>query len=320
MAAYRIPDNHSHDHEESESFAAIVSLPDDAYSSAYDRLIGLDHIKEQLLRDSTAVMKPQSLTDWSEREYGCRLPAVDVLQSLSPMFIFAGDVGTGKTALAESFGSRLAEQLDIAVQLYRLSFSVRGNGLVGEMSTLIERAFRVILDDAHHSAVPGKSAYVLVIDEADTLAQSRDANEMHHEDRAGVNTLIRGLDAMNHNIRLIVVLCTNRLDALDPAVMRRARAVFRFERPDRAQRRQLFANLLAGSDLTGSDLDIVADATELANGCRFTYSDIANRIVAEAVLKAWPNSRLTTQMLLDAIAQIAPSPSLAGVQPELAIR
>ena len=60
---------------------------------------------------------------------------------------------------------------------------------------------------------------------------------MHHEDRAGVNALIRGVDDLaTGNLPAIVVMCTNRLEALDPAVRRRAAVTFAFSRPNEAQR------------------------------------------------------------------------------------
>ena len=65
------------------------------------------------------------------------------------------------------------------------------------MTRLISDAFRHL-----HSVAPKKptndkkptAATVLLIDEADSLAQSREMVQMHHEDRAGVNALIRGID------------------------------------------------------------------------------------------------------------------------------
>jgi AAA+ superfamily predicted ATPase len=71
---------------------------------------------------------------------------------------------------------------------------------------------------------------------------------MHHEDRAGVNALIRGIDGMRTDrLPVLTILCTNRLDAIDPAVQRRAAAVEMFERPGQAQRAALLTHLLAGT-------------------------------------------------------------------------
>ena len=36
----------------------------------------------------------------------------------------------------------------------------------------------------------GRGAVILLVDEADALAQSREAAQMHHEDRAGVNAFL----------------------------------------------------------------------------------------------------------------------------------
>ena len=45
--------------------------------------------------------------------------------------LWIGDVGTGKSALAESFGDDIARTIDIPVFLYRLSLASRGSGAVG---------------------------------------------------------------------------------------------------------------------------------------------------------------------------------------------
>lgn len=39
-----------------------------------------------------------------------------------------------------------------------------------------------------------RGAVILLVDEADALAQSRETAQMHHEDRAGLNAFIRGID------------------------------------------------------------------------------------------------------------------------------
>ena len=133
--------------------------------------------------------------------------------------MFAGDVGCGKTALAESFGCDLADSLDLPVFLYRLKLTARGSGLVGEMTTLIGDAFAHLLTQgrkARGASGPG-SVFILVVDEADALAQSRAAEQMHHEDRAGVDALLAGVDTLaGEAVPVLVVLCTNRERAPRP--------------------------------------------------------------------------------------------------------
>ncbi|MGB3388704.1 MAG: AAA family ATPase, partial [Pseudaminobacter sp.] len=157
-----------------------------------------------------------------------------------PLVVLAGDVGSGKTELAETVGDAVARQEDIDLTLLPLSLSTRGQGRVGEMTQLISAAFDYAIAEASKLKGAGGKArggIILLVDEADALAQSRENAQMHHEDRAGVNAFIRGIDRVaNAALPAAVVMCTNRLGALDPAVKRRAADILTFARPDAAQR------------------------------------------------------------------------------------
>ena len=88
---------------------------------------------------------------------------------------------------------------------------------------------------------------------------------------------------------VLTVLCTNRLDALDPAVQRRAAAIEVFGRPTHAQRAALLTRLLAGTKLAPSDIDALASATgeDAGRPYSYTYSDLRQRLVPEIVLAAY---------------------------------
>jgi hypothetical protein len=63
------------------------------------------------------------------------------------------------------------------------------------MTQLISAAFDCTIEEATKLKGSGgrsRGAVILLIDEADALAQSREFAQMHHEDRAGVNAFIRG--------------------------------------------------------------------------------------------------------------------------------
>ena len=121
------------------------------------------------------------------------------------------------------------------------------------MTQLLGDAFDVVVTRSRD--LRNRAALVVVIDEADAIAQSRELSQMHHEDRAGVNALIRGIDAVASERRpVLVLMCTNRLSALDPAVRRRAAAEFEFTRPGDAQRLEMFTGGLAGCGLDPSEL------------------------------------------------------------------
>jgi SpoVK/Ycf46/Vps4 family AAA+-type ATPase len=71
----------------------------------------------------------------------------------------------------------------------------------------------------------------------------------------GVNTLIQAIDDLRkHGGRIFAILCTNRLAALDAAVLRRASIVEEFVRPSNEERYELFTKDL--SDINFSEKDI----------------------------------------------------------------
>jgi AAA+ superfamily predicted ATPase len=295
-------------------FEAVIELPDAAASTRYASLVGLDETKERLSKEAQLLLNPASLEKWSQRFHRTRLVACDAFSDRHPVFIFAGDVGTGKTALAESFGDQVARSIGLPIYLYRLSLASRGSGAVGEMTQLLAAAFDEVRRVA---ATPrerdGKysSAVILLIDEADALAQSREASQMHHEDRAGVNALIRGINSLSEqHLPAIVVLATNRLQAIDPAVRRRAAATFQFERPNDIQREVALANLLEGVGLQGDKLRALVKATGPLDGriYGYTYSDLYQRLVPAAVLAAYPDRRLDGDLLLHVAGSLEPTP------------
>ena len=127
------------------------------------------------------------------------------------------------------------------------------------MTRLIASAFdevRSVAKRGRNTAGNVRTSVILLIDEADALAQSREFAQMHHEDRAGVNALIRGIDivVLVHALPVLVVMCTNRLDAIDPAVQRRAAAVVEFHRPNDAQRSAVLRAALEGTGLSDNGI------------------------------------------------------------------
>ena len=207
-------------------FERRLTYPDADAMERYSRLVGLDDQKRRLTKILSTLVNPGGLKTWFERHHPDARGLKDTLLRRPPLLVLAGDVGTGKTELAETVGDAVARKEDIDVTLFPMSLSTRGQGRVGEMTQLLSAAFDHTYDAA--SRIKGSSgrhrgAVILLVDEADALAQSREASQMHHEDRAGVNAFIRGIDRIsNANLPAAVIMCTNRLGALDPAVRRRA--------------------------------------------------------------------------------------------------
>ncbi len=274
-------------------FGQVVDFPDPDAQDRLDALVGVEDTIDRLALEAQLLADPSELAAWSSRAHGTVLPAVARWTSRAPLFVLAGDVGTGKTEVAETIGHRIAIDLRVPVTMYPLSLTARGKGAVGEMTTLLTAAFAQVPTAATGArARDGRltKAVVLLIDEADALAQSRELAQMHHEDRAGVNALLRGVDELRDaRLPVIVLLVTNRLEALDPAVRRRAARVFEFHRPDTEQRRALLAGELVGVGLYSAALSALAEATGPRDGRDHghTYSDLRQRVIPEIVLDAF---------------------------------
>lgn len=296
-------------------FEPVKSLPDSAARRRLASLVGLDDVKRRLIREAEVLLDPTVLVRWSEAAHpGKTIAAVNAFAQRIPLFVFAGDVGTGKTALAETIGDAVARELDdLEVLLFPMSLRARGSGSVGEMTQLISSAFDRVRGEipARRDGQRPSSAAILLIDEADALAQSRALAQMHHEDRAGVNALIRGVDGIAAEQRpILTIMCTNRLDALDPAVRRRAAQVVAFNRPDDAQRRAVLAAAFDGADLTEEDLDELATVTGPRDGRSYglTYSDLTMRLIPEVVLDALPDQPLTFKRVAEIADGMTPTP------------
>ncbi len=294
-------------------FHPVIELPEPVRTDRYRRLVGLDATKDRLRREARLLVDPDRLQQWADEHHEPDLPALDLVADRAPLFVFAGDVGVGKTALAESFGCDLADELDLPVFLYRLKLTTRGSGLVGEMTTLIGDAFAHLLTAGTKSRGRHRpnAVHVLVVDEADALAQSRAAGQMHHEDRAGVDALLAGVDSLaGAKVPVLVVMCTNREQALDPAVSRRAAVTFTFDRPHDEQRRAVLEQSLRGTGIPPSALDeLVALTGPTGSGPGYTYSDLTQRLIPSAILTVFPDKPLTAEVVLATARELRATPT-----------
>jgi AAA+ superfamily predicted ATPase len=181
------------------------------------------------------------------------------------------------------------------------------------MTQLISTAFEETVQEAAKLASASgqaRGAVILLVDEADALAQSREASQMHHEDRAGVNALIRGIDRLaNSRSPAAVIMCTNRLDALDPAVRRRAADVLLFDRPGDADREMLLVRSLEPLGFTRKQIENLVGATGPRSGrdYGFTFSDIVQRLLPNLVLDAYPDGGVEPSRAIEIARNIVPT-------------
>jgi len=291
-------------------FELMTSLPDAAIEQRSTRLVGFSERYTQIQKDLKLMLTPDALLAWSKREHKRELPLCEVLADRYPLIVFHGDVGTGKTATAEGVASRLAKELRQEAMLYKLSTRVRGTGLHGEMSKLIGEAFEQIVQ-----GIGKKRLAFLLIDEADALASSRETVQSHQEEKAGTNTLIQKIDDVRRlGGRFVVLLCTNRVNAVDPAIIRRAARVMSFERPTEQERRELLQRDLDGLGLDSGQIEELVKATgarpKAGRDYGLTYSDLRTRLIPAAVLEAFPDRPLTFDILLKVARALEPSPPL----------
>jgi len=139
---------------------------------------------------------------------------------------------------------------------------------------------------------------------------------MHHEDRAGVNAFIRGVDRLgNGKLPAAVIMCTNRPGALDPAVRRRAAEILSFTRPDAARRREVLAPALGQLGFSPNQIEAVVAAT---GSCEdgdygFTYSDLTQRLLPAMVLDTYPEQRVDPDRALEIVrGMVATAPFQDG--------
>ena len=294
-------------------FEHRVTYPNSDYKDRFDRLVGLDDHKQRLVKMLGILVNPGALRSWADRYHPDADKLVDAVLRRPPLVVLAGDVGTGKTELAETVGDAVARRECTDVTLFPLSLSTRGQGRVGEMTQLLSAAFDSVLEEAGRlkscSGRP-RGAVVLLVDEADALAQSREAAQMHHEDRAGVNAFIRGVDRIaNSRLPAAVIMCTNRLGALDPAVRRRAADVLVFSRPDAEHRFALLHSYLKKLSLSEPETRAIVEATggRGPNAYGFTYSDLVQRLLPAIVLDAFPSRAVTATRALEIACAMVPT-------------
>ena len=291
------------------TFDTQRELPSRELESIAETLIGFERHYEALKNHLMAVLMPDRVDKWSKEHHKQIIPLCKVIRQRYPLFLFSGDVGTGKTVTAECAANRLTKDMGKEGFLLKLSTRVRGKGLHGEMSQLIQDAFENLTIQAGK-----KRLSFLLIDEADSIASLRSTEQMHQEEKAAVNTLIQKIDEIRQvGGRAVVFLCTNRANIIDQAVVRRAALHIEFSRPNKEECLKLLAHDLEGVGLTSEELSELASLTSAGghygdNG--YTFSDFRLRFFPEALTRSFPDRALTFDILKETVLAVRPSPRI----------
>jgi AAA+ superfamily predicted ATPase len=297
-----------------ELFERRITYPDVDAMDRLARLVGLDDHKSRLTKILGLLVNPHGLEVWAKKHYHGATDLLNTVLRRPPLVVLAGDVGSGKSELAETIGDAVARQEKIDITLFPLSLSTRGQGRVGEMTQLLSAAFDYTVEEATKlkgTSTRSRGAVILLVDEADALAQSREAAQMHHEDRAGVNAFIRGVDRIgNGRLPAAVIMCTNRLGALDPAVKRRAADILAFERPNELQRHAVLDRPLKQLGFSQANIAAIVTATGVVKGRThgFTFSDLTQRLLPSIILDAYPDHSVTAARAIEIAHTMIPTP------------
>lgn len=237
-----------------------ITLPDPRIGTKTDGLVGLDDAIQEILAHFRC--------RW-DRELGASHingsalpPEVQrYFADSSCLFVLTGRPGTGKTVTVQGAADRYCREAGIAGTIVKVTTAVRGQGLVGQFSQQVHKAFEAA------RRLPEDELKVLLLDEADALASRRSDSQQHQEDRAGVSSILQAADGVAGTNRFAVLMTTNLLDDLDPAILRRA-TVIQFYPPSPEERRILLSRWLgsvrprelkkavnASEGMTGADIE-----------------------------------------------------------------
>lgn len=281
--------------------------PNKESENQYNQLIGLEQHKADLLTTLELLLKEEKLSKWLAKHHKKGFQLADQLIKGTPLIILSGDVGCGKTALAQSIATPLALQLkERKITVFETPSNIRGSGMVGEISNRITASF-----EQAKQQLGRENIGLLIIDEADDIATSRAQNQAHHEDRAGLNVLIKQIDAISREkVKLVVILITNRINALDPAIRRRAALQLNFERPKGEQLREVLTFIFDGIKYNKKVFDRVFKALN-DEPIAYSYSDLIQRVAKQAIYTAiHENQPFSLELFEVALNQVMPSPMI----------
>src|ERR1051325_4177359 len=117
--------------------------PNNDAEDFYNQLIGIDEHKDELLNTLTFLLEPNQIKTWQKHHHKKGLQILKQLEAGCPLIILSGEVGCGKTALAQTIGTPLGKKMDTHVKVFETPSNIRGGGMVGELSNRITEAFQL---------------------------------------------------------------------------------------------------------------------------------------------------------------------------------
>ena len=235
-------------------------------SVTFAQVAGLKEEKEELEEIVDFLKEPGKYTG-----VGARIPKGVLLE---------GPPGTGKTLLAKAVAGEAGVPF----------FSISGSDLVEMFVGVGASRVRDLFEEAKHNA-----PCIVFIDEIDAVARRRGTGMGggHDEREQTLNQLLVEMDGFGVNEGIIVMAATNRVDILDPAILRPGR----FDRkvavgtPDIGGREEIL-KVHAKNKPLGDDVNLQQIAQTTAG---FTGADLENLLNEAAIIAAKENRSFIAQ-------------------------
>lgn len=232
----------------------------------FDKVAGLKEEKEELEEIVDFLKEPGKFT-----KVGARIPKGVLLE---------GPPGTGKTLLAKAVAGEAGVPF----------FSISGSDFVEMYVGVGASRVRDLFEDAKRNA-----PCIVFIDEIDAVARRRGTGMGggHDEREQTLNQLLVEMDGFGVNEGIIVMAATNRVDILDPAILRPGR----FDRkvavgtPDIGGREEILKVHSKNKPLADNvDLKQIAQTT-----AGFTGADLENLLNEAAIIAAKADKAFVSQ-------------------------
>ena len=245
---------------------AKLMTDDPAKRVTFANVAGLKEEKEELEEIVDFLRAPKKYT-----KLGARIPKGVLL---------VGPPGTGKTLLAKAIAGEAGVPF----------FSISGSDFVEMFVGVGASRVRDLFEEAKKNA-----PCIVFIDEIDAVARRRGTGMGggHDEREQTLNQMLVEMDGFGVNEGIIVMAATNRVDILDPAIMRPGRFDRKVHvgRPDVGGREEILS-VHAKNKPLGDDVDLKQIAQTTAG---FTGADLENLLNEAAIIAAKEDRAYITQ-------------------------
>lgn len=236
----------------------------------FKQVAGLQEEKEDLEEMVDFLRNPQKYTN-----LGARIPKGVIL---------VGPPGTGKTLLAKAVAGEAGVPF----------FSISGSDFVEMFVGVGASRVRDLFEEAKKNA-----PCIVFIDEIDAVARRRGTGMGggHDEREQTLNQLLVEMDGFGVNEGIIVMAATNRVDILDPAILRPGRFDRKVAvgRPD-VRGREAILQVHSKEKPLGEDVDLPRVARTTSG---FTGADLENLMNEAAIIAAKENHNFIRQEDID---------------------